>query len=353
MTEDHVSLDLGQEDLPQTTPAKTDDGFQLPRKTAKPRVTETPSAPAQAPARKGTYPPGFGDDETTLKTPDPTPSSGATGKTTDQVLKDADTVEADFQNTLKEGRAISNSIVPDETPAVLPVPAEHRTAATAPDGVSQLSRYSTTSLRQMLQTNVDNLQETQELIQMTLDDLNRVPSEGADYDRLMQRLHNFKQRLRKYETKQTTLQAELGVSPPATVPDDPHGRDDPIVGRLVEGDGEDDTSAIKDDTSAPENENHVPNELTGPASNGRDTTPDPQRPAPDAGRTSASSRLRHQPRVNSTTGAGGGSHTGGLQGTRGATNEGDNMNTATHTSGGTSHRFSNVTLRPLRFAGRQ
>ncbi|EJK64131.1 hypothetical protein THAOC_15163, partial [Thalassiosira oceanica] len=87
----------------------------------------------------------------------------------------------------------------------------------------------------------------------------------------------LKQRLRKYEAKRTTLKADLGVSPhspPDPAPDKIPGHDDPIVGRLADGDGGDDTSAIKDDASALEHKNHVPDEPTRPASNGRDPTPD-------------------------------------------------------------------------------
>lgn len=128
----------------------------------------------------------------------------------------------------------------------------------------------------MLQNTEECLQETQEDIQRTLDDLIDAPSAGASFDRLMRQLQMLKQRLRKYEAKRTTLKADLGVSPPAPAPapDKTPGHDDPIVGRLADGDGGDDTSAIKDDDSALDNKNHVPDEPTRPASDGRDPTPD-------------------------------------------------------------------------------
>ncbi|EJK67710.1 hypothetical protein THAOC_11222 [Thalassiosira oceanica] len=125
----------------------------------------------------------------------------------------------------------------------------------------------------------------------------------------------------------------LGVSPPAPAPDENPGQDDPIVGRLVDGDGGGDSSAIKDDASALENKNHVLDELTRPASNARDPTPDPHRPTPDAGQSIPLFRPRHQPRVTSTTGTGGGSHTGCLQGAHGATNGRDTTNAATNSPG--------------------
>ena len=61
----------------------------------------------------------------------------------------------------------------------------------------------------MLQNTEERLQETQEDIQRTLDNLIDAPSEGASYDRLtMRHLQVLKQRLRKCEAKRTTLKAD-------------------------------------------------------------------------------------------------------------------------------------------------
>ncbi|EJK70121.1 hypothetical protein THAOC_08547 [Thalassiosira oceanica] len=266
--------------------------------------------------------------------PNPTPPSGNTKKTTDQILKEADMVESNFRDTIQEGRTIiSSNIVPDASPEVVPAP-EHPDVAMTPDGAFQLSRNSMTSLQQMLQDTEERLQETREDIQRTFDNLNKASNESAvpSYNNLMRQLQGH----------------DLGVSPPAPAPDENPGQDDPIVGRLVDGDGKDDYSAIKDDASALENKKHVPDELTRPASNGRDPTPDPHRPKPDTGQSIPLFRPRHQPRVTSTTGTGGGSHTGCLLGARGVTNGRDTTNAATNSPGGMSHRFPNVTLRPHR-----